>query len=852
MESNLIQNFISSKQVPAYQLSAYPQTSKKPKPDFDIQRELDNRTFIKPLRGKGRLKSGNIFMSPKYMFDDFVYSAKAFKHAAQGNANDHELGKLNDVGLLAGGLSIAGYLTTKRYTPMTKGMEFIGLGSFLASMALWPKIAIQLPAYLIHGVNVGKEYEDSFGRTKPFYQDPQFIPWDLYSDEQIDKIGDRLRVPKDIENRRDFIQERMRKLAVQNNTLWMMTAGFATPVMSALICNALEPHLASYLNNRRNKEADDLLAHLDKNSKKFHTNNVQDRLDSIINMYNGKPVNGALINSVTEIFTEGLDPVTTESFKRDIQELLSDGRYSINEITAKNITKNLKERFAGKDFSPEFLDAILPDETHTMQILNDGGFIGRSVDPIEFTDVSKAIIKDISGRVNEFNRLHPDDAEDLEYVRTLIAGGEEKIHPVTSALKKLQSSVFDAPIQEKLNYLAKMFDNFGADEAVLNRYAVLKTGAAPETVIANYWGEVSQKDLFKMFGVSDAEFERVKFDRNLAGSLFREKIEKIVSDNAAYDKLMNTLVGKFAQINEKIKSSDITTHILRNSKDKSKSLYEETVERIFKRYADDMRAHGLSRTADALVGKNGDSFGSYMNIQKAYVEERMLGVKSSFYRLINTLDFYRRVANNPNGLEAANTLSREIKEELIELCKIISLEGHSSDHATKFYMLRNPNPNTTDFDPIEVKEGKVVNKFFGQANQGLTDIPGDKFFYQGGMKYMFDNPMDTQTISILEKNGLLDEVLNYRRVVLEKLGGEHYFVKPYHKIRPRQDVGSDLKFLLTGIAPDEWFFKSGQQVYNTKKWLKIFGGFGAVLLGITVLAQFFLGKMAPPKKAGEK
>ena len=341
MGSNLIQNFITGKQ----QVSAYQQTPVKPRPDFDIQRELDNRTFIKPLRGKGRLKSGNIFMSPKYAFDEFIYSVKAFKHAAKGEANDHELGKLNDVGLLAGGLSIAGYLTTKRYTPMTKGMEFVGLGSFLASMALWPKVAIQLPAYLIHGVNVRKEYEDSFGRTKPFYQDPQFIPWDLYTDEQIDKIGDRLGVPKNIENRRDFVQERMRKLAVQNNTLWMMTAGFATPVMSALICNALEPHMASFLNNKRNKEADDLLAHLDKHSKKVHTDSVNNRVQNIINIYNGKPVNPALIDSLTEIFTENLDPVTTESFKKDIAELISNDRYSINETTAKNVAQNLKNRF---------------------------------------------------------------------------------------------------------------------------------------------------------------------------------------------------------------------------------------------------------------------------------------------------------------------------------------------------------------------------------------------------------------------------------------------------------------------------------------------------------------------------
>ena len=199
MTTNLIQSYIANKPTGGYPnkpsaAQAKVQNSpKKTMPDFDIQHELDNRTFIKPLEGKGRLIKGNIFNAPAIMVKDAIYDAKALKHAIRGEANDHELGKLNDVGLKLGGLAIAGYLFTRKQTPLTKGMEFVGLGSFLASMAIWPKIAIQLPAYLIHGVNVQKQYEDSFGRKKPFYQDPQFIPWDLYSDKEIQKIGDRLR-----------------------------------------------------------------------------------------------------------------------------------------------------------------------------------------------------------------------------------------------------------------------------------------------------------------------------------------------------------------------------------------------------------------------------------------------------------------------------------------------------------------------------------------------------------------------------------------------------------------------------------------------------------------------------------
>ena len=89
-------------------------------------------------------------------------------------------------------------------------------------------------------------------------------------------------------------------------------------------------------------------------------------------------------------------------------------------------------------------------------------------------------------------------------------------------------------------------------------------------------------------------------------------------------------------------------------------------------------------------------------------------------------------------------------------------------------------------------------------------------------------------------------------MILEKLGGEKYFAKPRHLIRAENTCGSDVKFLLTGIAPDELIFKTGQQLYNNKKWLKMFGGFGAALLGLTVFAQFFFGKMKNPTKVGEK
>lgn len=841
MTTNLIQNHISAPktlpQQPKMQ-GQNVQSAQKPKPDFDIERELNNRTFIKPLPSKGRLLNGNIFNAPAIMVKDAVYDVKAFKHAMQGNANDHELGKLNDVGLKLGGLAIAGYLFTKKQTPVTKGMEFVGLGSFLASMAIWPKLAIQLPAYLIHGVNVQKQYEDSFGRKKSFYQDPQFIPWDLYSDKEIDKMGNRLRVPKDIPNRRDAIQEKMKKIAIQNNTLWMLTAGFATPVMSALICNQTEPYLAKWLNNRKNKKADLILTNLDEHSKKYDTHNATNNIENQIKLHAGKPITEEVINSVADAF-DGMDSVTAESFKADLRELMTSNTHTISKDSTKAISKNLKDIFKGKPISKDAVDAIIPNENDMFNIFKENNFIKTDADDKELKAISDKILLAVKKNVETYNQNRPEAEQlDFEYIKKLIRSHKVNEHPIKSVLNNSTSATFSQEIQANLRNIAKAFDAFNAKTNALNEYAVTKVGSAPETVIANYWNNIS-KDLLTTLGISPKEIEKVRFDRNLTGELLRNKIESIVSDDATYKKVMKDLVAKVASLDSEIKPSDITT-------------YNEKVDTLFNEFGEFLKDKQFSNTAKAIAGvNNNDNVGTLKNIQKSFVSERLSGVKSSFYRLINTLDFYRRIAKNVNSIDILKQYPREVREELIELCKIITLQGHSSDNATKFYMLRNPHPSD-DMSDIVVKNGKIENKYFGKgAVNTTTDIPNDKFFYQRAMQLMFGDKMDKETTEILEGSIIKPNVTEYRENVVKIIGGENYFAKPRHRISPVNDAGSEFKFLLTGIAPDELFFKAGQQAFNTRKWLKIFGAFGGVLLGVTVLAQFFFGKM-PDKKAGKK
>ena len=62
MNTNLINNYIKVQN--GSQVQPKTESPKKPMPEFSIKNELDNKTFIKPLPGKGRLIKGNIFYAP--------------------------------------------------------------------------------------------------------------------------------------------------------------------------------------------------------------------------------------------------------------------------------------------------------------------------------------------------------------------------------------------------------------------------------------------------------------------------------------------------------------------------------------------------------------------------------------------------------------------------------------------------------------------------------------------------------------------------------------------------------------------------------------------------------------------
>ena len=773
---------------------------------------IKTQQYIKPQGAKGKLVSSSIFPNVK----DTKYNFNALKHGLTGKANDHELGKLNDVGMKVGALALAGYLATQKATPKTKLMEFVGLATFFGAMKLWPKLAIGASAKAIHGFDPTQEYEDSFGRKKPFFQDAQYQPWDVYSNEQLQKIGDKMGVDKNAQDRNDLTKSNMTKIATKNNTLWMITAGIASAVFSALACNKAEKVIDPALDKVNNEKADKLLQNFDTEAQKRMTSaskDMQKDLDKIFEENKGKTVDNKLIEKISGRLAKGLDPVTEEGVKEDMQNILMNGKSLVNEGLAEKISNGSKKVLAQK-FSEEQVAKIVPSKEEIVKHFNDNQMMGREVNEDEAMDVRSSVSQLFLAKAKEQGM----STEKLKTIKKGVALVADK------ALKSNSASVLDENAMKKVSEIGKAMSELQAKDSVLDDYAQAKVADKPETVIANYWNKTSTS-IVKSLGIDFKEMEKVRNNRQLVQGLVRNKMEEVTSDDAKYQKAIGEMANNIAELDKKIKPEDTRKYV-------------DLVGKTYDDAAGNLYNQGMEATANKLTALSVGGKGSLKRVKQVYFEERVAGVKNSFSRMINTMDVYRRISK---GEVPKDGSAREVKEAMLELVKQTTLQGHSSDHSIKFYFNRSQDNSTNvDRSDVEIKDGKVVNKYFKEGKG--VDVPEDYGFYQKAMNFMYNSPMDKDTVEAIKKAGIEKDVNKYNSEVYNKIGSADYFTKPNHKTTGDQGASSEYKFLLLGVAPDEMMTKTVQQSYNSQKWGKTFGTVGAVLTGLTVAAQFLFGK----------
>ena len=845
MNTNLINNYISLQKSKSTSFSA---TQKNESSNKDLG-TFSNRTYIKPLDAKGKLVEGSFFDGPSVVAKGFAYDIKSLKAGLKGDSNDHQLGKLNDLGMKIGGLAVAGYLFTKKQTPMTKAMEFVGFGSFFASMALWPKIALRTPAYLVHGFDIQKKYEDSQGRKKSFYQDPQFIPWDLYSDKQINKIGNRLHVDKDMPNRRAFIQEKMKKIALQNNTTWMLTAGFATPIMSALICNQAEKFVLQRQDKMNNANADLLLDKLDSHAAKQAISDdyilAEQQLDGFFDIHREKPLTKKSISELTEIISTRMDPITKKAIESDLSKMFLNKPARITNDIADTIIKGVSDIFDESEIDKNISIQLIPTRDELIAVFKgiDEQKAKTGLTPTELQKLRNNITNTFYEKAKAIEGF---DIDDIELTT------DKAFRHIDQSLKKNTSLSINAQNVAKIKEVADNIKAYSSKVSTLDDYAIAKVAKAPETVLANRWNEISDS-LIKVFNIDSKEIKNVRHDRLFVQNLLRNKMESLTScSDESYSIKVKELSNAIAKIDEKIKPEQVQK-------------YHKTVTAVFDKAAMDLGKLSMSETAQKLTAYNVGGDGSLKRLQHSFLDERISGVKNTFFRLLNTVDLYRRVSTQNFGgaggpLDAAMKL--EVRQEIIELSKQMTLQGHASDHSIKFSFNRNPQPSTA-LGRVKVENGKVytettdstgkiLKNFYKYQPEKGVDMSWDANFYKNAMRFMYENDMDESTKNSLDKH-ILKDLQTYRKEFFEKIGDAEYFSKLTHKTKggsvPR--ATSEEKFLLTGLAPDEMLTKAIKSTFHTNKWLKTFTIAGAVLTAATVTSQFFFGKMVNPKKVNK-
>ncbi len=844
--TNLLQSYIrNNPNTQQYQ-------SDKVSKDFDVHRELTNRTFIKPLPSNGKLLNPTIMDYPAEIQKDINYDIKAFYHAIKGEANDHELGRLNDVGMKFGGLVLAAYLFTKKQTPKTKLFEFIGFGTFFAAMDLWPKLFIQLPAQLVHGFNVRQYYEDNYGRKKLFYQDHQFIPWDLYKDDEINRIGDRLGIPKDIPNRRNAIQEKMRQIALQNNTLWMLTSGFATPLISALLCNALDKPVNKLADQHMDKFANNLLVNFTKEIPKYDFSQNTEALNKILTENTGKPITKDVYNAIFSNMREGLDKVVSDGLEEDLKILLPQNQdYKVTESSVKTIQDTVRQLLKPANLPKEIIEQILPNAENLTEEFKNRGLINGTYK--EFSEHVKALQKILQNNINAAaSGLDEGAREVLEFhtSRLLHANSIQKDAPIYKVLKFEPANILTPEIAKTLKTVSQRLNTFKAENAILDRYSYIKTAQAPETGLANLWNNMSEK-IFSTMNFTKDEIKLARIDNEIATEILRNKMEAIVADKASYEKFISTMESLLSNLYSKSSPMDMT---------QEENLYKTIVNSTCDNATQTLLKNGMKHTAESIGGiidGNNNLVSpntSARHLMMKFVEDRINGVKSSFYRFLNFADLYYRIAHL-DGHDTAilnNRIPREIKEEMVELAKTVMLEGHNADFSVKFWQLRNPEPNRNDYSQIETEGGKVINKYFGVGEKECVEFGADRHYYESVMRLMYGEDLHPDTLAKINNSGFFEDFKKFRKDVMELIGGESYFAKPNHIISgATRKASSEEKFILTGCTPADIAYKAFHNKFNSGKWFSVFGKLGAGLIGVTLLAQLLIGRNKNPWKQKE-
>lgn len=799
------------------------------------------KSDVKPAPDKGVLLPSKIFGSPIEYAKDLKKDVVAIKNAAiKGKANDHELGRINDVAMKAGALALAAYLCVKNPLKLSKTMEFVGVGTFFGSMALWPKLAIQLPVKLRTGVDIHQKYVDSQGRKKMLFQDPQYDLTDMYSQEDLDRMGKKLNVSENLPDRNTDIKQRAKKIAIQGNTLWMMSAGLATPIMSALACNVLEKPI----NNVYEKQA----LHSTKRAMKAVNEHVSplvklkqgisDKLFSrFLSKNSDKPLDASMIDSVVQKIVGKRDSkYIMDAVKRDVAGLKS--KTTLNFETAKGLLSQVVDPSVWENLSAQQTAAI-------NDALKEGSM----------EKVASVISSVASTSPRQKLKLTKKFAEILEKSKTV----------------EMQPTIGE--VESKLKLLKKGVSDYSHGKKAMDRYISARVGDKSGSFIANQWDRVSTslvKALNKVEKPADSDSKSKIFSKLASKSKVLKKLSDWTSKIFAKLDLKSTGLRKLSTgtDDEIIRSFEAFAQ----SDSQSKGFLKDLIARICQydaQVGDDFinlvqsKANGLAATAADTLGANdlrefASAISTNIPMERSHIQltdalsraakTRASGAQSSFYRLLHTFDVLKQM-NDSNAFKTKlrTTIETVNRNRNGEVNNIIPPESINSMVENLFKVCKKVLMCATPIDHME----KLTTSGYKLSN----------FEYEVVMKTLFDDTISsslqsqlvgTQGGKVLNglksyKASVIDTLLQWRNSLTPELGRA-----VESGIKSHDSLNATQRSNIVGKPVVDFIRDAAKKTYNSNKWLKIFGGTMIALTAVTISAGLFIGRKGKTEAKVEK
>lgn len=812
---------------------------------------VDTTNNVKPLHPEGHLVHDSISMMPKYFLKDIAYDIKAVKDGFDGNANDHQLGRLNDVGLKLGGIGIATVLAARTKNPMVRLMEYAGLGAFLASMSLYPKIAVNIPSRIVQGYDIGKEYIDDQGRKKSVYQDPNYIPFDMYQGEypgeDLDIVGDRMGIPRGIKNRHDLIKEQARKRAIQNNTLWMMTAG-VVPVMSALICYGLERGIAPVVESARNSHYNSKISHLLNKTAQMSegindipANSLSKNVEKILANYKNQELPKAEYDNLVKLLTKDMDYIASEGIKDDLAKIFGTEvkSFTVNSNLAEEISNSIKANIPSRNKT--ILERVfVPSSAEVAQILDKAGS----------NQITEEQLLDIKG---EFKKLFESRiANEPEAMRASLKAQQNEI--IEAISKKIQTTpskyVTENNIKDVVDF-AKVLGEFKENKKALDKCKSFKVEFAPETVIARSYNKF-ENTLLDVLDIKYKDLKQMRLSEKEAQAMFDKKLTELAKDDVKFQKAIEKLSKVMSEMDVALNGKNETTSHLKDLITGIENNYNKTAKRIssigkFQNTVDRLVKEDVSTLSNSLNSRfelfefldgvqknkfadfnywgvddakrleyakyNAKGVGSSKNLDISRIAERYQGANNSFNRILHLFNIYK--LQEPGGA---------YDKEILKKGKEALMTASSSDHTLKLNTVNNPT-------------------FYQDVMRTIWNVEKiDPFALAGMQKY-----------SARDNGAIEQRLMRYLHRFQDVIGNNNIdFTKPQHNLGGTPDIYTKsattrmAKFNLVAQNPVDLIKNAADKRYGNQKWLRIAAAIGGGVLGAAWLAQFRFGKISNP------